>query len=84
MVRRAWLVQMFVWLVLTPITASSTAIAAGEEGETGAAAGHAAACAADYAPENGEHDEPTDDDRNNDGPPETETLAARSTQRSEN
>lgn len=61
---------MFVWSVLAPIAASTTAIAALEEGETGAATGHATACTTNDAPDDGEGDEPSYNNANNDRPPE--------------
>jgi len=60
---------MLVRAIPAAITASAAAIAALEEGEAGAAAGHATAGAANYAPEDGEDDEGDDDDGGNDGPP---------------
>ena len=44
-------VEMFHRLVLLAIAGSAAAIAAFEEGETRTAAGHAATCAAYYAPQ---------------------------------
>jgi hypothetical protein len=47
---------MFMRFILLAVTAPAAAIATFEEGETGAAAGHAAAGTADYTPEDSEDD----------------------------
>lgn len=65
---RAWLVQMLVWSIPLSVAASTAAITALEKREACAAAGHAAASAADYAPEHREDYEPADDNGNDDGP----------------
>lgn len=65
------LVEMFVRCILASVAAAAAAITALEEGKAGAAAGHAAARTSDYAPQDREHDERSNNDRDNDGPPET-------------
>ena len=61
---------MLVWSIPLSVAASTAAITALEKREACAAAGHAAASAADYAPEHREDYEPADDNGNDDGPPE--------------
>lgn len=63
---------MLVWSIPLSVAASTAAITALEKREACAAAGHAAASAADYAPEHREDYEPADDNGNDDGPPETD------------
>lgn len=63
-------VEVSVRAIPLPITGSTAAIAALQEGEAGTAAGTGATRAANDAPEDREHDERGDDDRGDDGPPE--------------
>lgn len=59
---------MFWGFVLSAVAAASTTIAALEEGETCTAAGHAAACATNYAPYDAEDCEGSEYYEDNDWP----------------